>query len=70
MTGERGSTADQAGPDPNVEPCADCGHVWFAGERQHEYFRGSPELPDETLVLCALCHHKRVLGRPRPHPPE
>ncbi len=34
--------------DPNTRPCADCGHVWFAGERGHVYV-GDDE------VVCILC---------------
>jgi hypothetical protein len=39
-------------PDPNERPCDNCGHIWFAGERRHEYV-------DEDEVLCILCRRKR-----------
>jgi hypothetical protein len=38
--------------DPNTRPCADCGHVWFAGERRHVYV-GDDE------VVCILCGRLR-----------
>lgn len=44
---------------PNSRPCADCGHVWFAGERQHVY--ANPGEDDE--VICVLC--KLVRERPQ-----
>lgn len=48
--------------DPNTRPCADCGHVWFAGERKHVYVAdGAADERDE--VICVLC--QRVRERPR-----
>jgi len=49
-------------PHPNTVPCADCGHVWSAGERRHEYdhYRGyAAENHDKVQSVCTLCHVKR-----------
>lgn len=55
-------------PHPNSRPCADCGHVWFAGERQHVVFaRDQPAGPaagDE--VICVLCQRVRERDEGRP----
>ena len=48
-------------PDPNERPCADCGHIWFAGERRHEYADHEVERPEDALVLCVLCRRQRGL---------
>ena len=50
---------------PNTVPCEDCGHVWFAGERRHEYADAAGEITidDDGEVVCRLCRVKR--GRPR-----
>jgi hypothetical protein len=55
MSGEPGDR-----PDPNSTPCGECGHVWFEGERQHQYVDGDPG----NQVLCALCLQQRRLARP------
>jgi hypothetical protein len=53
-------------PHPNTMPCADCGHVWFEGERRHEYVdaAGTVTIEDDAEAVCVLCRRKR--GRPRP----
>ena len=50
-------------PHPNERPCEDCGHVWFAGERRHEYLDLTAERPDDVAVLCVLCRRRRGLRR-------
>ncbi len=52
-------------PHPNSVPCEDCGHVWFEGERRHEYVNAGGEITidDGGEVVCRLCRVKR--GRPR-----
>jgi hypothetical protein len=45
-------------PHPNERPCDDCGHIWFAGERRHEYLDHSAERHE---VLCVLCRRQRGL---------
>ncbi|MEJ7796922.1 MAG: hypothetical protein WKF42_00380 [Solirubrobacteraceae bacterium] len=54
-------------PHSNTLPCADCGHVWFEGERRHEYVDAEGEVTTEdgADAVCVLCHQKR--RRPRPH---
>jgi hypothetical protein len=56
------ATADR--PDPNTRPCDACGHIWFAGERRHEYVgpAGASEHGDGE-VLCVLCLRKQGLPR-------
>lgn len=51
-------------PDPNTRPCDSCSHVWFAGERRHEYVDRGAERGDDVEVLCVLCRRQRGLGRP------
>lgn len=51
-------------PDPNERTCDDCGHVWFAGERRHEYADVEAASPEESDVVCVLCRRQRE--RPRP----
>ena len=49
-------------PHPNTLPCVDCGHVWRAGERRHEYdhHRGyAAEHHLDVVAVCTLCHAKR-----------
>ncbi|HEX3873334.1 MAG TPA: hypothetical protein VHW26_04240 [Solirubrobacteraceae bacterium] len=50
-------------PDPNESPCVDCGHVWFEGERRHEYVVGPPPPGFRTgggvEVVCVLCRGQR-----------
>jgi len=50
-------------PHPNTRPCGDCGHVWFAGERSHEYLDHSAERHEDVEVLCVLCRRQRGLTR-------
>ncbi|MDP2710312.1 MAG: hypothetical protein Q8O56_03755 [Solirubrobacteraceae bacterium] len=50
-------------PDPNDRTCDDCGHVWFAGERRHEYATFEAARPEEADVVCVLCRRQRE--RPR-----
>jgi len=54
-------------PHPNDRPCRDCGHVWFRGERRHEYDVDSLEsLPDrheDVHVVCILCLQQREFER-------
>ena len=54
-------------PDPSTRPCHDCGHVWFTGERRHEYDvdhldRPAAE-PEDVHVVCVLCHRQRQFER-------
>jgi hypothetical protein len=53
-------------PHPNTVPCTDCGHVWFEGERRHQYVGEDGEVSehDDAVVVCILCHQKR--RRPPP----
>jgi|GEM_PF-4461384 len=44
-------------PDPNERNCDACGHVWFAGERQHQYMDGAVR-PQDATVLCVLCRRQ------------
>jgi hypothetical protein len=49
-------------PDPSTRPCADCGHVWFDGERRHEYVIGPPPpgfRNGRVEVVCVLCRRQR-----------
>ncbi len=57
-------------PDPNARPCEDCGHVWFAGERRHEYLDHNTEHADDATVLCVLCRQQRGLRRAETSGPE
>lgn len=50
-------------PHPNTRPCGDCGHIWFAGERRHEYLELGAERHEDVAVLCALCRQQRGLAR-------
>jgi hypothetical protein len=50
-------------PDPNERTCDDCGHVWFAGERRHEYADPEAASPEAADVVCVLCRRQRE--RPR-----
>lgn len=53
-------------PHPNTQPCADCGHVWVAGERRHEHdhHRGYEPPHDVSVeVVCTLCHADREKDR-------
>jgi hypothetical protein len=53
-------------PHPNDRPCGECGHVWFRGERPHEYLDHTAENPDDVEVLCKLCRQQRGLTRATP----
>ena len=46
-------------PDPRERTCDDCGHVWFAGERRHEYADPQAAGPEQSDVVCILCRQKR-----------
>lgn len=49
-------------PHPNSLPCVDCGHVWRAGERRHEYDHKNGYSADAHYTVesvCTKCHHKR-----------
>ena len=61
MTEGQGSHPDDW-PHPNERPCEDCGHVWFAGERSHEYLDLAAPSPDDVTVLCILCRRQRGLA--------
>jgi hypothetical protein len=50
-------------PHPSTRPCDDCGHIWFAGERRHEYLDHDAERPEAVEVLCVLCRQQRGLAR-------
>ena len=50
-------------PHPNERQCEDCGHIWFPGERRHEYLDHSAASPDDVTVLCVLCRRQRGLKR-------
>jgi len=53
-------------PHPNDRPCANCGHIWFRGERPHEYLDHTTERPEDVEVLCKLCRQQRGLPRAAP----
>jgi hypothetical protein len=59
MTGAAPSHPD-GWPDPHDRTCDDCGHVWFAGERRHEYADPAAARPEDSDVVCVLCRQKRV----------
>jgi hypothetical protein len=47
---------------PNDLPCTDCGHIWFQGERRHEYdhYNGyAPEHHFNVEPVCTTCHAAR-----------
>lgn len=47
-------------------PCADCGHVWLAGERRHEYdhYLGYAAAHHyDVQAVCTLCHRARAVAR-------
>ncbi len=50
-------------PHPNTRPCDSCGHVWFAGERRHEYVDHDAPSAEDVEVLCVLCRRQRGLPR-------
>jgi hypothetical protein len=51
-------------PNPNERNCDRCGHVWFAGERQHQYVDEGAERPQDATVLCVLCRRQAAAARP------
>lgn len=53
-------------PHPNERPCKDCGHIWFEGERRHEYIDHAARRPEDVTVLCVLCRRQRGLPRAAP----
>lgn len=55
-------------PHPNTLPCADCGHVWAAGERRHEYDHHLGYAAEHHLdvePVCTVCHAKRDSAKVR-----
>jgi hypothetical protein len=51
-------------PHPNERPCHQCGHIWFRGERPHEYLEhDAQQRPEDVTVLCRLCRQQRGLRR-------
>ena len=50
-------------PHPDDRPCDDCGHIWFAGERRHEYVDHGAGSHEDAKVLCVLCRRQRGLAR-------
>ncbi len=65
---EQGGTSQPADwPSPNTRPCGACGHVWFPGERRHEYLDLTAERHEDAEVLCVLCRRKRGLPRADAH---
>ena len=58
---EVGKDLPEPPPHPNTLPCADCGHVWFEGERRHQYVEqdGTITIEQDADVVCQLCHVKR-----------
>ena len=54
-------------PDPNTRPCFDCDHVWFAGERRHEYdvdhLDRMTDHHEDVHIVCVLCHQQRQFAR-------
>lgn len=53
-------------PRPNDLPCTDCGHVYAAGERRHEYdhYAGyAAEHHEDVQPVCTTCHHAREVAR-------
>ena len=50
-------------PHPNDRPCDQCGHIWFRGERPHEYLEHDAEDAADVTVVCRLCRQQRGLRR-------
>ena len=50
-------------PHPNERDCEQCGHIWFAGERRHEYLDHDAERHEDARVLCVLCRRRRGFAR-------
>lgn len=57
--------SEEPRPDPNTRPCADCGHVWFAGERKHVYVDDQAAGEDDE-VICVLCERVRARAQAEP----
>ena len=53
-------------PHPNERPCDRCGHIWFAGERRHDYLDHTTERHEDVAVLCTLCRQQQRLPRAEP----
>ena len=50
-------------PHPNSLPCVDCGHIWCAGERRHEYDHSSGYDQNHHYTVepvCTICHAQRA----------
>jgi len=58
-----GDRHPESWPHPNDRPCDQCGHIWFARERPHEYLEHEAGSPDDVTVLCRLCRQQRGLSR-------
>jgi len=54
-------------PHPNTLKCADCGHIWFEGERRHQYVDavGEVTVEDDADAICILCRQKRRRRAPK-----
>ena len=53
-------------PHPNTLPCVDCGHVWQAGGRRHEYDHHlgyNAAHHEDVEAVCTSCHHARERAR-------
>ena len=49
-------------PHPNSLPCTDCGHIYLAGERRHEYDHHlgyAAANHYDVQAVCTMCHAKR-----------
>jgi hypothetical protein len=53
-------------PHPNERPCDQCGHIWFAGERRHDYLDHAADHHEDVTVLCTLCRRQQRLPRAEP----
>ena len=57
-------------PHPHDLPCVDCGHVWFKGERRHEYDHHlgyAPEHHLDVVARCTICHAAREWKSTKTH---
>jgi hypothetical protein len=60
-------------PRPNTIPCVDCGHVWKAGERRHEYDHHlgyKAEHHYDVQAVCTRCQRARSVKRGEWAPPN
>lgn len=51
---------------PRELPCFDCGHIWIAGQRRHEYdhYNGyDAEHHYDVQAVCTICHSRRANER-------